>query len=135
MTGMDAIYNKRLVRRYLACFYHHSAELATVCHPHVQLHYRSHVLADGITAMIRYAQQESACFNELMLDVQQIIVDGFAASARIMERGIQQADWRGIACQGLPFSIEQMLFFDIEAQKISHVWAMWDFELKRAQLS
>lgn len=135
MTSMDAIHNRRLVRSFLSVYYKNAEELRAICHPKVKLHFRNTLLANGVDELIAHAKQELDCFSELGFDIQQILAEKYAASARVVQRGVQQKFWQGIESQGLPFDVAQMIFFDIESRKISHIWPMWDMELKRAQLS
>ena len=135
MKGMDATHNRRLVRKFFSVYYKNAEELRSICHPKVKLHFRNALLANGVEELIELAKQEQDCFHELAFDIQQILTEKYAASARVIQRGIQHKKWHGIEPRGLPFDIEQMMFFDIEARQISHIWPMWDLELKLTQLS
>ena len=124
MTSMDAISNKQLVRNFLTVFYKSHSELRALCHPKVQLHFRGNVMANGIDELVQYAHNLKDSFPDLSFDIQHIVAESYAASAHLIQRGHQKQNWYGIESQGHFFEVEEVMFFDIEERRITHIWSL-----------
>jgi hypothetical protein len=74
-------------------------------------------------------------FPDLSFEVDGIVAERNQAAARIVMRGTQEKEWKGIEAGGHTVEVHEMMFFRFEGERIAEVWEVLDEHALLGQLT
>lgn len=113
-----------------ACF----DNVADLLAPQITYHVRGQSFEQVPESLMQIVQRWKEAFPDLAFEVQEVIAEGDRASARLVYRGTQRGEWKGIPATGRRVEVHEMLFFRFEEGRIAEVWEVVDEHSLRQQL-
>lgn len=102
--------------------------------PHISFYYRGKTVNQSPDDLIALIQAWKAVFPDLRFEVKETVAEGNLVAVRVVYRGTQEKEWKGIPALGNQIEVDEMIFFRFENGRIVEVWEVADEYAERQQL-
>lgn len=102
--------------------------------PTLTYHIRGQAFRQAPEALTQIVSRWHTAFGDLVFQVEDVVVEGDRAAARLVYTGAHRGEWKGIPPTGRTVEVHEMMFFRFEGDKIAEVWEVTDEHALRQQL-
>lgn len=103
--------------------------------PQLIFHIRDKSIHQTSDSVMQIIQRWKTAFPDLRFEIAEVIVEGHLAAARVLYQGTHRAEWKGIPPTGKKITVQDMMFFRFEADRIVEVWEVADEYSQLQQLT
>ena len=103
--------------------------------PRVDYHVRTETLVQIPEDLVRIVTNWKDAFPDLQFEVEGIVVERDQAAVRVVYRGTQAKEWKGIPAAERTVEVREMMFFRFDDERIAEVWEVADEHDLRRQLA
>ena len=126
MSGIDEV-ERSLIERLLQAGDEGNLDLFDeLLHPDVRVHAPLGLSTVGSEAEKAVWRDALAAIPDLNHAVQEVVVEGRTAVARVVVTGTLTSDFAGVAATGRRFEIDQVVFAHIREGKVEELWEIVD---------
>jgi len=125
-----------LVRRFYDVVWNRADEEAAreILHPSFAFRASLGPERQGLDGFLNYMRAIHAALGNYTCTVDDLIVDGDKAAARLSFQGLHQGEFFGVAGTGRPIGWAGAAFFETDGRQITRLWVLGDVDGVKQQL-
>ena len=128
---------KQLIERFYGEIWNHRLEAVAhdILVPDFSFRGSLGVERKGVEAFLVYARSVHEALRDYRCSINEIIVEGERAAARMTFSGIHGGEFYGVAGTGREISWTGAAFFVSHSQRLSELWVLGDIDAIKAQIN
>lgn len=111
------------------------SSLSEILGQQYEYHFREEMKTLVPDDLVGTVREWKEAFPDLRCDVEGIVVERNQAAVRVVYRGTQTGEWRGIPAAGRAVEVHKMMFFRFDGERIVEIWEISDEEVWRLKLA
>jgi predicted ester cyclase len=125
-----------LVRRFYDVVWNNADEKVAheILHPSFKFRASLGPERQGLEGFLNYMRAIHAALGDYTCTVDELIVDGAKAAARLSFAGKHQGEFFGVAGTGRPIAWAGAAFFETDGRQITRLWVLGDVDGVKQQL-